>query len=269
LTVTFPRDPITIDADATRIAQVFSNLLNNAAKYTPRGGHITVSAECDGDAATICVRDTGIGIPAEMLTRVFDMFVQVDRSFEKTSGGLGIGLTLVRRLVEMHGGTIQARSAGTGTGSEFIVTLPAVVSPRSLGDQRSVRVRAVSTGNRRKILVADDNEDAAQCLAEALRLMGHDVQTVADGAAAVAIAEADGPEVVLLDLGMPRMDGYEAARRIRSRFGQKVLIVAVSGWGQHEDQRRSREAGFDRHLVKPVDLSDVVALVEALPARVF
>ncbi len=267
LTVTFPREPITIDADATRIAQVFSNLLNNAAKYTPRGGHISVSAEFDGEAATICVRDTGIGIPPEMLTRVFEMFVQVDRSFEKTSGGLGIGLTLVKRLVEMHGGTVQARSAGTGTGSEFVVCLPARVGTRSLGDERSEPMASMATGKRRRILVADDNHDAAECLAEALRLMGHEVQTVADGAAAVSLAEADCPDVVLMDLGMPRMDGYEAARRIRSRFGHTVLLVAVSGWGQAEDQRRSRDAGFDRHLVKPVDISDVLALTEALPVR--
>ncbi len=267
LTVTFPREPIVVDADATRLAQVFANLLNNAAKYTPRGGHIDLAAECDRAVATVRVGDTGTGIPPEMLTRVFDMFVQVDRSFEKTSGGLGIGLTLVKRLVEMHGGTVEARSDGDNKGSEFVVSLPVVSNTRQVVDEPRAAVATVPLSSRRRILVADDNEDAAECLAEALRLIGHDVRTVHDGVAAVSTAEAIRPDIVLLDLGMPRMDGYEAAKRIREQLGPAAVIVAVTGWGQQEDQRRSRAAGFDRHLIKPIDISDVVALTDAISAR--
>jgi CheY-like chemotaxis protein len=191
----------------------------------------------------------------------------VDRSFERTFGGLGIGLTLVKRLVEMHGGIVEARSDGPATGAEFIVRLPAAGGgARAGGDDRgSARLTASTTA--RRILVADDNKDAAECLADALRLMGHEVQTVHDGLSAVNVAESRRPELVLLDLGMPQMDGYEAARRIRAALGRRVFIAAVTGWGQIEDQQRSRDAGFDRHLIKPIDLSELAGLIEVLAPR--
>jgi PAS domain S-box-containing protein len=266
LTVTFPRDPVVVHADPTRLAQVFSNLLNNAAKYTPRGGHIVVAAESTDGGVAVRVQDSGIGIPEEMLDHVFDMFVQVDRSFERSSGGLGIGLTLVKRLVEMHGGTVEARSEGPGAGTEFVVRLPTVACDAKHETERAHGRLPIPAASRR-VLVADDNEDAAECLADALRLMGHDVLTVRDGLSAVEAVDTRRPDLVFLDLGMPRMDGYEAARRIRALRGNQVTIVAVTGWGQSEDQRRSQEAGFDRHLIKPIDISDVATLIEALPAR--
>jgi PAS domain S-box-containing protein len=267
LTVTFPPDPLVVNADPTRIAQVFSNLLNNAAKYTPRGGHITLAAEADGANATIRVRDSGIGIPREMLARVFEMFVQVDRSFERSSGGLGIGLTLVKRLVEMHGGAVDAHSDGPGTGTEFVVRLPTVGIDTRLEAEDRARAGMRPRNASRRILVADDNVDAAECLADALRLMGHEVRAVHDGMSAVEVTNEHQPELVFLDLGMPKVDGYEAARRIRAALGQHVFIVAVTGWGQEEDLRRSQNAGFDRHLIKPVDISEVATLIDAWPAR--
>jgi signal transduction histidine kinase/ActR/RegA family two-component response regulator len=266
LTVTFPRDPVVIDADPTRLAQVFSNLLNNAARYTPRGGQIVVAVDAAPAGAIVRVRDTGIGVPQDALPRIFDMFVQVDRSFERSSSGLGIGLTLVKRLVEMHGGTVDAHSDGPGTGTEFVVRLPTIAGEQRMpGDDRA-QAPMTTPARPRRILVADDNEDAAECLADALRLMGHDVRTVHDGASAVDVAAAHDAELILLDLGMPQMDGYQAARRIRALLGDQVLIVAVTGWGQAEDQRRSQEAGFDRHLIKPIDISEVGTLLDALPA---
>ncbi len=264
LTVTVPAEPIELEADPTRIAQVFSNLLNNAAKYTPRGGHISITAERQNGEATIRVRDSGVGIPDDMLTGIFDMFTQVDRSLEKTQGGLGIGLTLVKRLVELHGGTVEAHSDGPGTGSEFVVSLPA----REIALVRPVlqphRHETLSPSRRLRVLVADDNRDAADCLAEMLRLSGHDVRTAHDGLAALEAADTFTPEVALLDLGMPRLNGYEAAEQLRDRFSEEIVLIAITGWGQDDDRRRSAEAGFDRHLVKPVDPEMLTALLADL-----
>ncbi len=266
LTVTVPSGPIPLEADPTRLAQVFANLLNNAAKYTPRGGRISLSAGTERSTAVVRVRDTGIGIPAHMLTRIFDMFTQVDRSLEKTHGGLGIGLTLVRRLVEMHGGTVEARSDGPGRGSEFVVTLPTRV-----GEEPAEALLASADGQQarltrgRRILVVDDNRDAADCLAEVLKLRGHEAHTAHDGVVALEMAEALRPDAVLLDLGMPRLSGYDAAARLRERLGPQVLLVAVTGWGNEEHRRRSQEAGFDHHLVKPIDLAALQVLLERPP----
>jgi PAS domain S-box-containing protein len=247
-------EPIDIDADPTRLAQVFANLLNNAAKYTPRGGRIGLKVERLGSTVVVTVKDTGIGIPAEELSRIFEMFSQVDRSLERSQGGLGIGLTLVKRLVEMHGGTVEARSGGPGTGSEFIVRLPAPnLSPaKSESDGDPAAARPAS--GRCKVLVVDDNEDLASSLSKLLRIMGHQVRTVHDGAEAVKTAGSYRPDVVLLDIGLPTMSGHEVARRIRQQpWGRKIRLIALTGWGQEEDKRRARDAGFDDHLVKPAE----------------
>jgi CheY-like chemotaxis protein len=240
---------------------VFANLLNNAAKYTGRGGRISVVADLREDAAVVRVQDTGIGIPAEQLRRIFEMFVQVDRSLERAQGGLGIGLTLVKRLVEMHGGTVQAFSGGEGRGSEFVVRLP-VVNMRQAEPRAPADVEPAVSLARRKVLVVDDNEDSAKSLSLMLELLGHEIRTAHDGLEALDIGETFRPDVVLLDLGMPRLNGYAAAGRIREReWGRSALLVALTGWGQDEDRRRTRQAGFDEHLVKPADLSALTRLL--------
>lgn len=254
LTVQLPAHPVYVDADVVRLAQVFANMLNNAAKYTHPGGKIRLTAERQGTQAVVSVKDNGVGIPPAMLAKIFDMFVQVDRTLEKTQGGLGIGLTLARRLIEMHGGTIEVRSDGQDRGSEFTVRLPVVLpeAPSSVG-----RDDAASPARRsrpRRILVADDNEDSARTLAMMLRMSGHEVETAKDGMDALDVTTRFIPEVAFLDIGMPKLNGYELGRRIREQtWGQNVLMVALTGWGQEDDKQRSQEAGFDYHFVKPVD----------------
>jgi signal transduction histidine kinase/ActR/RegA family two-component response regulator len=252
LLVDLPTEVLPIDGDATRLTQVFANLLHNASKFTDRGGQITLKATRTGSDLEIVVRDTGEGIPSEMLTPIFEMFAQADRSLERRHGGLGIGLTMAKRLVELHGGTISARSDGLGAGSEFTVRLPLATTVEPLGTPEiSGRWPALRA---RRILVADDNPDSLESLAMVLRLRGNDVRTAADGAQAVAEAQSYRPDVILLDIGMPTMNGYDACRRIRqNEWGRGVLLIALTGWGQDEDRERSREAGFDHHLVKPVD----------------
>lgn len=250
LTVTYPPEPVRLNADATRLVQVVTNLLNNAAKYSEEGGNIWLTAEREGAEVLISVRDTGIGIPSEMLPKIFDLFTQVDRSLDRSEGGLGIGLTLVRRLVEMHGGTVQAFSKGPGHGSEFVVRLPtcaAVATPS--GPHPSESQSAMQL----RILVVDDNVDAAESLGLLLRIQGHEIQTAHDGADALRLASVFRPDVVLLDIGLPRLDGYEVARRLRKDDNtRRCLLVAMTGYGQEEDRRKSRAAGFDLHIVKPV-----------------
>jgi PAS domain S-box-containing protein len=254
LEIDIARQPIILEADPTRLGQVISNLLNNAAKYMPRGGNIRLSAWREGATAVISIRDTGIGIPADMIDRVFDMFVQVEGSLERSHGGLGIGLTLVKRLVEMHGGTIEARSDGPNTGSEFIIRLPAIVG---LLSANSTTDQAEPTHNcKRRVLVVDDNENAATVLAMLLAALGHEVRTAFDGLSAIDIGEEFRPEIILLDIGMPQLNGYETARRIREKaWGRQVVLAALTGWGQEEDKRRTREAGFNHHFVKPIEAS--------------
>jgi len=254
VSVDMPRDPVFVEGDAIRLVQAVSNLLNNAAKYTPRAGHIRLAVEAAGGAAVVSVADDGIGIPSAMLSRVFDLFVQLDPSLERVQGGLGIGLTIVRRLVELHGGTVEARSAGPGAGSQFVIRLAPVAGPAPApGDGRGARERALALC--RRILVVDDNHDSALALAMMLRMMGHEAHTAHDGREALETAAATRPHVILLDLGMPRLSGHDTCRRLREQpWAKGITIVALTGWGQDEDRRRSREAGFDHHLVKPVDL---------------
>ncbi|HTF88665.1 MAG TPA: ATP-binding protein [Planctomycetota bacterium] len=266
LKVVLPSTPILLHADAVRLTQVFGNLLTNACKYTGRGGVVTLWAESDGGEAMISVDDTGIGIPREMLSPVFDMFVQVDKSIERSQGGLGIGLTLVRKLVEMHGGSVTARSEGLGHGSQFSVRLPCLVDAPSLttpltSDEQPLRIRA------RRILVVDDNQDTALSLAALLTLNGCDTQTARDGVEAVEKASSYRPEIVLLDIGLPKLSGYDACRAIRAQAGGRdIVMVALTGWGQDEDRLKSIEAGFDSHLVKPVDHDRLIRLLSDLLA---
>jgi CheY-like chemotaxis protein len=252
LVVTLPSEPVYLEADPVRLAQVLANLLNNAGKYTDRGGHIRLTAERRGHEAVVSVEDTGIGIAPEVLPRLFEMFSQATPAMERSQGGLGIGLSLVRGLVELHGGRVEARSDGPGHGSEFIVRLPIAGAPpaREVRPAEAEKPRRVGL----KIVVADDNRDAADSLAMMLRLAGNEVRIAYDGLEAVEQAQAFRPDVVLLDIGMPRLNGYEAARRIREQSCDNCMsIVALTGWGQEEDKRRSKEAGFNAHLVKPVD----------------
>jgi two-component system CheB/CheR fusion protein len=265
LTVRLPPEPIALDADPDRLAQVLTNLLNNAAKYTEQGGQILLTAECADGRLRLCVRDTGIGIPADKLDRVFDLFAQVAPQSDSARHGLGIGLALSKRLVEMHQGTISVTSAGVGAGSEFVISLPlpaagVVAIPRTA--QMPPRPPAA-----RKILVVDDNVDAAKTLQLVLALDGHAVTIAHDGLEGIEAAEAQRPDVILMDLGMPRLDGCEAARRLRSRaWSNGTVLVALTGWGQESDRARVTAAGFDHHLVKPVDPDALAALLRDVHA---
>jgi PAS domain S-box-containing protein len=254
LTVSLPPEPLRVLGDATRLEQVLTNLLNNAAKYTDPGGHIWMSAEREADEVVLRVRDTGIGISADMLPKIFDLFVQAERRLDRSQGGVGIGLTLVHKLVKMHGGSITASSAGPGRGSEFTVRLP-ILSGEAAGEPaRHSDGQDLAELPHRRVLVVDDNQDAADSLALLLRLAGQDAWTAYDGPSALVRAREFRPEVVFLDIGMPGMDGYEVARQLRaSPELPGIKLVALTGWGQEEDRRRSAEAGFDRHMVKPVE----------------
>jgi signal transduction histidine kinase/ActR/RegA family two-component response regulator len=266
--VTGPTEAFWLEADPARLVQIIVNLLNNAAKYTEPGGRVWLTVEREGDGgAVIRVRDSGIGIPQAMLPHVFELFTQGEWSGDHAQGGMGIGLALVRRLVELQAGTITASSAGLGQGSEFVVRLPA--SPHESvskgGPTRTGDARPVPPGpkaSRRRILVVDDNVDAAESLRMILALDGHEVRLAHDGSTALRAAEGFQPDVILLDIGLPRMDGYEAARRLRERPEMaKVLLIALTGYGQDDDRRRSQEAGFNAHLVKPVDLDALRAVL--------
>ncbi|HWC73370.1 MAG TPA: ATP-binding protein [Gemmatimonadales bacterium] len=254
-----PTETLLLHADSVRLTQVITNLLNNAARYTPRGGKVWLTARREGSEIAVVVRDTGVGIPPDMLSRVFDLFVQLEPGRDRSRQGLGLGLTLVKRLVEMHGGRVEARSAGAGQGSEFIVHLPAVAD-RRVAEQ--TRARRRPAGERRmkderslRILIVDDNEDSAESLATLLRLLGHDVRVAGDGPGALETAATFTPDVALLDIGLPGMDGHELGRRLRGIPGfEHGLMLALSGYGLDADRRRSRDAGFDGHLVKPLDV---------------
>ncbi len=261
LKLSLPEHPILVQADPARLAQVFSNLLNNASKFTDPGGFIEIEAKQQGQEVVVSVRDDGIGIPCEELAHVFDMFRQVDESLEKSHGGLGIGLTLVRRLVELHGGTVNAQSEGPGRGSEFTVRLPV-----QRGDQQTARTQPVSVETKPipsfRILVVDDNRDSGRTLSMLLQIKGHEVRTADDGLEAISAAEEFRPDIILMDVGMPKLNGYEATRRIReTKFGKDIMIVALTGWGQASDVARSLEAGCSAHLVKPVDFSELERLL--------
>lgn len=265
VTVSLPSEPLWLKADPVRLAQVIANLLNNAAKYTEQGGHIWLAAGMEGTDVVLRVRDNGIGIPAEMLPRIFEMFVQVDRSIGRSQGGLGIGLTLAKSLVEMHGGGVEAHSDGPGQGSEFVVRLPFSSSRRRDEEKILKAGGGQPTPPSRHILVVDDNRDAAESLAILLGLLRQDVRVAYDGRTALEEARANPPELAFIDIGMPRMDGYEVARRFRQETELRdVTLVALTGWGQEEDRRRSQEAGFDHHLTKPADLTTLQELLSRL-----
>jgi PAS domain S-box-containing protein len=264
LTVSLPPEPIHLEGDLTRLSQVFSNLLANSAKYTDPHGQIFLDVIRRPGQVAISVRDTGIGIAADQLDAVFGMFSQIDPRVERTRGGLGIGLALVDGLVKMHRGNVTAQSPGPGRGSTFTVTLPVIETPAA--PQRSEPSDPSSTARqKRRILVVDDNLDAATSMAMMLEFLGNEVRTAHDGLQAIERAEHDRPDVVLMDVGMPRLDGYEATRRIRSQpWGRDLIIIALTGWGQEDDKARSHEAGCDGHLTKPVDLPDLERLLEKL-----
>lgn len=268
ITASLPKDPVYVLADPVRMSQVVGNLLSNACKFTPRGGRIDLIVTTEEHPAQliVTVRDSGIGIAREELAHIFELFTQVDSSLERSQGGLGIGLTLVRTLVQMHGGTVEAASEGLGKGSTFTVRLPLyeeqpIMRPPSMrhGSGRSARPL--------RILVVDDNRDSAESLAMLLMLGGHDVLTAHDGIAAVDAAQTFQPRVILMDIGMPRVNGYEAARTIREApWGRDVILIALTGWGQEEDKRRTAEAGFDAHLTKPMDPQEFEAVLASLDA---
>ncbi len=260
LAVSLPSEPVHVEADPTRLQQIVGNLLTNAVKYTDPGGQIWLTVSQEDGEMVLRVRDTGIGIAPDMLPKIFNLFVQAERRLNRSQGGLGIGLTLVRTLVEMHGGSITAHSGGMGQGSEFVVRLTALTAAQEEKLKRQplqVQQSAPASAPRR-ILVVDDNVNAAESLAVLLRLDGHEVRVATDGTAALTAAQEDPPEMVVLDLGMPGMDGFEVARRLRAQRELKDgLLVALTGWSQEEDRRRCFEAGFDGHMPKPVELDSL------------
>jgi PAS domain S-box-containing protein len=266
LSVKLPDQSISLYADPVRLLQILCNLLNNAIKYTEPGGRISLTVEHDDETVTVSVKDNGVGIPHEMLRNIFDMFTQVDRTLDRAQGGLGIGLTLVRTLVELHGGTVQVQSEGPGRGSEFVVRLP-LTADIAVAPAPERELAADSPSIARRVLVVDDNQDAVQSLSLLLQFSGHESAIAMDGVEAVAMAESFRPEIILLDIGLPRLNGYEAARRIREQpWGKDMVLVALTGWGQDEDRKLSNEAGFDRHLVKPVDHDALLRLLAELPS---
>jgi PAS domain S-box-containing protein len=272
LVVDLPPEKLCLDADFTRLAQVFSNLLNNAVKYSDPGTRIVLTAKRQGGEAVVAVRDTGIGIPKEMLSRIFELFTQVDRSLEGSRGGLGIGLSLVKRLVEMHRGSVTAHSDGPGTGSEFTVRLPLAVRPAQEPAPPAVAPPAVTpppaASARHRILIVDDNQDAALTTSTMLDMLGYETRTAPDGLAGLDLIDGFRPDVALLDIGMPKLNGHDLARRIRAHpQGKHVVLIAVTGWGQAEDRQRTADAGFDHHLVKPVDPAVLAALLARVSAR--
>jgi len=261
LTMDVPQEPIFLDADPVRLAQVFTNLLGNSCKYTPKGGAIAVTAGRDGGSAVVRFKDNGAGIPEAMLSRIFDLFTQVEGGRDSL-GGLGIGLSLSRSLIEIHGGTVTAESPGIGKGSTFTVRLPARPAGEPLPPPPIPR-RMDGAKAKRRILVADDNRDGAASLGLLLTLAGHEAHFAHDGLEAIEVAERVRPDIVLLDIGMPRLDGLEAARRIRSEtWGAGITLVALTGWGQEDDRRKTQEAGFDHHMVKPIDYPTLSKLLE-------
>jgi PAS domain S-box-containing protein len=272
LVMTVPDGALMLDADPTRIAQVISNLLNNAAKYTPMGGRVDITARQDDGQVLITVKDNGVGIPAESLSSIFDMFSQVRHNLSRAQGGLGVGLSLVRRLVEMHGGTVSAASAGSGQGSSFTVSLPLAhseaVPPVPLVHAADPGPGA-SPGRQLRLLVADDNVDAAEMLEAMLALQGHATRVAHNGRDALAIAREFAPDVAFLDIGMPDMNGYQTAAAIRAAAGlETIMLVALTGWGDERDRTRAKEAGFDHHLTKPADLDAIDQLLQTVACTV-
>jgi CheY-like chemotaxis protein len=260
LSIVLTPEPMELYADPTRLLQVFDNLLNNAAKYTDPGGHIAISAAVEYDEVVVTVRDDGRGMTPELLARAFDLFVQGTRSLDRTQGGLGIGLTLVRTLVRMHGGSVQAFSEGPGRGSQLVVRLP-LATPVRPQPTRAASASQAEASRRLRVLVVDDNVDAANMLGQLLSLTGHEVSLAHDGPAALAAAVGTPLDLVLLDIGLPGMDGYEVARRLRDTGHEGTALVALTGYGREDDIRRSLDAGFDHHLAKPIDFGELQRIV--------
>jgi CheY-like chemotaxis protein len=264
LSVSLPAAPLWVDGDPVRLGQILANVLNNAAKYTQAGGRIAVQVRREGPHVLLAVRDNGTGISPEALPRLFEMFSRGDRATGGDEGGLGVGLALARRLAEMHGGSIGAHSDGPGRGSEFTVRLPLAAEQR----ERPTPAGTSASAIQRRILVVDDNRDSAESMSLLLGFLGADVRVAFDGAQALAAFADYDPAVVLLDIGMPGMDGYEVVRRLRAGFPERrAAVVALTGWGQEEDRRRAREAGFDHHLIKPADIGALQALLSSLDRR--
>ena len=268
LVVSLPPKAVYLDADPVRLTQVFSNLLNNAAKYSPPGGLIQLRVDPSGSDVIVSVKDDGIGISDEMVPQVFDVFSQAKDAVERSQGGLGIGLSLVRRLVELHGGRVEARSPGLGKGSEFVVRLPVMLGPALEQPAPRVEVRERGQHTMRRALIVDDLKDSADSLAMLLRAMGHEAHTAYDGEQAVVAAQNLRPDLILLDLGMPKLNGYDACRLIRLQpWAKGTVLVALTGWGQADDRLRAIEAGFHQHIVKPVDPGALSQLLASLPAE--
>jgi CheY-like chemotaxis protein len=266
LVLAIPPEPLVVDGDPVRLAQVLTNLLNNAAKYTDPGGQIWLTARREGREVALAVRDNGSSIPADLLPRVFELFTQLDRHAGRSDGGLGIGLTLVKRLVEMHGGSVRAHSDGPGRGSEFVVRLPLAAA----GEINGAAPQALASAPLapRRVLVVDDNRDAAESLAMLLRMLGAEVKVAYNGPDALAVLADYQPAAVLLDIGMPGMDGHEVARRIRQAPEcRDVKLIALTGWGFEDDRRRSHSAGFDHHLIKPADAGALQTLLNSLEVQ--
>jgi signal transduction histidine kinase/CheY-like chemotaxis protein len=266
LSLALTERPLLLEADPTRLLQVFDNLINNAVKYTDAGGQIAISSAVDHDEAVIAVRDDGVGMTSDLLARAFDLFVQGTRSLDRAQGGLGIGLTLVRRLVAMHGGSVRATSAGAGRGSELTVRLPLGIAVEPPVHDATPAARDVASGSLR-VLVVDDNVDMARGLGYLLQHDGHEVVMAHDGPAAIAAAAAKPPDLVLLDIELPHMDGYEVAAQLRTNGHDRAALVAITGYGREEDLRRSRAAGFHGHLVKPIDYVELQKLIVGVGRR--
>ncbi len=268
LEINLPPEPLYIKADSVRISQVFSNLINNACKYSDPGSMISLVGRLEDNEVVVSVKDEGVGVPPDRLENIFEMFSQVDSSLERTQGGLGIGLTLVKELVELHHGTVEAHSAGLGQGSEFVVRLPGVIEDREQPQKTAAEAQVSPAPSARRILVVDDNRDAAESLSMLLRLFGNETHIANDGLEAVEAAAAFQPDVILMDIGLPKLNGYEATRKIRQQAtGKNLVIVALTGWGKDEDRQRSAEAGFDQHLVKPVDHEVLLRLLSEIPGK--
>jgi CheY-like chemotaxis protein/two-component sensor histidine kinase len=268
LVVSLPSEPVYLEADAVRLTQIFINLLNNAAKFTDLEGRITVTGEQRDGHVVVTVGDSGIGIAPGMLGTIFDMFSQADLSLERPQAGLGVGLTLARHLVELHGGTIHARSDGLGRGSQFIVDLPVVTQALAADAGAASKSPAAAALSRLRVLCVDDNVDFVDSMAALLTSMGHDVRVAYDGEAGLQTAPAFAPDVMFLDIGLPKLNGYDLARRLRELPATRdALLVAITGWGQEDDKRRAKEAGFAHHMVKPADFNQIIAILASVVPR--
>ncbi|MGZ5433042.1 MAG: ATP-binding response regulator, partial [Thermoanaerobaculia bacterium] len=264
--VRYASEPLPVYADPLRAAQILTNVIGNAIKYTPAGGHVIVALERDGDQAVVRVADDGVGIAPDRIGTIFELFAQAENAIGRAQGGMGIGLALVRNLLQLHDGTISAESDGLGNGSEFVVRLP-IFDGEHVPAAKEPPSAAVHDGQPRRIVVVEDNQDVRDLLRLKLRRLGHEVDAVGDGVAGVQAIVDGRPDLALVDIGLPGLDGYEVAARVRESVGRDVVLVAVSGFGQPEDKRKALDAGFDEHITKPADVSDIESLLSRLPPK--